>query len=243
MRILYQLTSPMEKTVLGPAEVARRREFLRARAAPGVEVEVWSLADGPPSIESAWEAALVVPELTQAVRRAEGEGFDAVIVGCFSDPGLDALRELVEIPVVGPGSSAVHLAAQLGTRFSVIAPLGGGEGRLAARLRALGLADKFASVRGIGLSVLDLARDREAVLERVTEVARTAAREDGADVFVLGCMSMGFVGVADDVQKRLDLPVVNPVVAALKTAEMMVAMGLAHSKAAYPVPPKLEVAR
>lgn len=190
MRILYQLTSPMEKTVLGPAEVARRREFLRARAAPGVEVEVWSLADGPPSIESAWEAALVVPELTQAVRRAEGEGFDAVIVGCFSDPGLDALRELVEIPVVGPGSSAVHLAAQLGTRFSVIAPLGGGEGRLAARLRALGLADKFASVRGIGLSVLDLARDREAVLERVTEVARTAAREDGADVFVLGCMSM-----------------------------------------------------
>lgn len=243
MRILYQLTSPMEKTVLGPAEVARRREFLRARAAPGVEVEVWSLADGPPSIESAWEAALVVPELTQAVRRAEGEGFDAVIVGCFSDPGLDALRELVEIPVVGPGSSAVHLAAQLGTRFSVIAPLGGGEGRVAARLRALGLADKFASVRGIGLSVLDLARDREAVLERATEVARTAAREDGADVFVLGCMSMGFVGVADDVQKRLDLPVVNPVVAALKTAEMMVAMGLAHSKAAYPVPPKLEVAR
>ena len=243
MRILYQLTSPMEKTVLGPAEVARRREFLRARAAPGVEVEVWSLADGPPSIESAWEAALVVPELTQAVRRAEGEGFDAVIVGCFSDPGLDALRELVEIPVVGPGSSAVHLAAQLGTRFSVIAPLGGGEGRVAARLRALGLADKFASVRGIGLSVLDLARNREAVLERVTEVARTAAREDGADVFVLGCMSMGFVGVADDVQKRLDLPVVNPVVAALKTAEMMVAMGLAHSKAAYPVPPKLEVTR
>lgn len=243
MRILYKLTSPMEKTVLGPAEVERRREFLRARAAPGVAVEVWSLADGPPSIESAWEAALVVPELTRAVRRAEGEGFDAVIVGCFSDPGLDALRELVDIPVVGPGASAIHLAAQLGTRFSIIAPLAGGEGRVAARLRALGLADKFASVRSIGLSVLDLARDREAVLERATEVARTAAREDGADVFVLGCMSMGFVGVTDDVQKRLDLPVVNPVVAALKTAEIMVAMGLAHSKAAYPVPPKLEVTR
>lgn len=243
MRILYQLTSPMERTVLGPAEIERRREFLRARAAPGVEVEVWSLADGPPSIESAWEAALVVPELSRAVCRAQGEGFDAVIVGCFSDPGLDALRELVEIPVVGPGASALHLAAQLGTRFSIIAPLGGGEGRVAARLRALGLADKFASVRSIGLSVLDLARDRGAVLERATEVARAAARDDGADVFVLGCMSMGFVGVTDEVQKRLGLPVVNPVVAALKTGEIMVAMGLAHSKAAYPVPPKLEVTR
>lgn len=243
MRILYQLTSPMEKTALGPGEVRRRHEFLQARAAPGVEVEVWSLEDGPASIESAYEAALVVPELTRAVTRARAEGFDAVIVGCFSDPGLDALRELVDIPVIGPGSSAVHLVAQLGTRFSIIAPLGGGEGRIAARLRALGLAGKFASVRGIGMSVLDLARDREAVLERVTEVARAAAREDGADAFVLGCMSMGFVGVADDVGKRLALPVVNPVVAALKTAEMVVAMGLSHSKAAYPVPPKLEVAR
>jgi allantoin racemase len=243
MRILYQLTSPMEKTVLGAAEVRRRREFLRARAAGGVEVEVWSLADGPASIESAWEAALVVPELTHAVRRARAEGFDAVIVGCFSDPGLEALRELVDIPVVGPGASAVHLAVQLGTRFSVISPGSGGTGRVAARLRALGLADLFASVRGIGMSVLDLAQDREAVLERVTEVARQAAREDGADVFVLGCMSMGFVGVTEDVQKRLQLPVVNPVVAALKTAEALVAMGLAHSKAAYPVPAKLEVTR
>jgi allantoin racemase len=243
MRILYQLTSPMEKTVLGPAEVARRREFLRTRAAPGVEVEVWSLADGPPSIESAWEAALVVPELTRLVVQARAEGFDAVIVGCFSDPGLEALRELVDIPVIGPGSSAVHLAAQLGTRFTIISPLGGGDGRVMARLRALGLADKFASVRGIGMSVLDLARDREVVLERVSEVARAAVREDGADVFVLGCMSMGFVGITDDVGKRLELPVVNPVVAALKTAEMVVAMGLSHSKAAYPIPPKLEVSR
>lgn len=243
MRILYQLTSPMEKTVLGPAEVRRRREFLSARAAPGVEVDVWSLAEGPDSIESAWEAALVVPELTRAIPRARAEGFDAVIVGCFSDPGLDALRELVDIPVIGPGSSAVHLAAQLGTRFAIIAPMGGGDGRVAARLRALGVADKFAGVRGIGMSVLDLARDREAVLERVTEVARASVREDGADVFVLGCMSMGFVGVTDDIGKRLELPVVNPVVAALKTAEAVVAMGLSHSKAAYPIPPKLEVAR
>lgn len=243
MRILYQLTSPMEKTVLGPAEVARRREFLRTRAAPGVEVEVWSLADGPASIESAWEAALVVPELTRAVVQARAEGFDAMIVGCFSDPGLEALRELVDMPVIGPGASAVHLAAQLGTRFTIISPLGGGDGRVTARLRALGLGDKFASVRGIGMSVLDLARDREGVLERVSEVARAAAREDGADVFVLGCMSMGFLGVADDVGKRIELPVVNPVVAALKTAEMVVAMGLSHSKAAYPIPPKLEVPR
>jgi allantoin racemase len=238
MRILYQLTSPMEKTVLGAGEVARRRAFLRERAGPGVEVDVWSLAEGPASIESAYEAALVVPELTERVRRAECLGWSAVIVGCFSDPGLDALRELVTIPVVGPGASAVHLAAQLGIRFSIISPLDTGAGRTTSRMRRLGLAGVFASVRGVNMPVLDVARQREAVLDRLEVVARAALREDGADVIVLGCMSMGFLGLTDDLQKRLEAPVVNPVVAALKTAETLVAMGLSHSKAAYPMPPK-----
>lgn len=240
MRILYQLTSPMEKTALGAPEVARRREFLRTRAA-GADVDVRTLSDGPASIESEWEAALVVPELCDAVRRAQQDGFHAAIIGCFSDPGLGALRELVNIPIIGPGSAAIHVAAQLGTRIGVISPLARASGPVAARFRALGCGDLFASVRGVGMSVLDVARQREAVLDRLQEVGQAAMREDGVDVIVLGCMSMGFHGITDEMTKRLEIPVVNPVTAALKTAEMVVSMGLSHSKAAYPVPPKMEV--
>lgn len=241
MRILYQLTSPMDKTVLGPGEVARRREVLRRQAAPGVEVEVRSLAAGPPSIESAYEAALVVPEVVRAAREAEGQGFDAVIIGCFSDPGLEAAREVVAIPVVGPGQSALHLAAQLGGRITIISPLAGALGRVEARLRALGLADRLASVRAVNMPVLDVARERAAVLDRLTEVGQQAVAEDRAEVLVLGCMSMGFLGLAADLGRSLGLPVVNPVAAGLKTAEMVVATGLSHSRAAYPAPPKHEV--
>ena len=239
MRILYQLTSPMEKTVLGAEEVARRRDFLRRRAALGVEIEVRSLCDGPASIESAWEASLVVPALCEAVVRAQAEGLSAVIVGCFNDPGLDALRELTSIPVVGSGAAALHLAAQLGTRFTIVSPLDEAPGRGHERLRTLALAPKLASVRAVNMPVLDLARARDAVLDRLEEVGRAALRDDGADALVLGCMSMGFLGITDDLQKRLDVPVVNPVTAALKTAEALVAMGLSHSKLAYPMPRKL----
>jgi allantoin racemase len=239
MKLLYQLTSPMEKTVLGAEEVARRREFLRQRAALGVEVEVRSLADGPASIESSWEGALVVPGLCEAVVRAQAEGLSAVIVGCFSDPGLDALRELTSIPIVGPGAAALHLAAQLGTRFTIISPLDTAPGRGHERLRGLALDAKLASVRGVNMPVLDLARARDAVLDKLEEVGRAALRDDGADTLVLGCMSMGFLGITDDLQKRLDVPVVNPVTAALATAEALVAMGLSHSKVAYPMPRKL----
>jgi allantoin racemase len=239
MTILYQLTSPMEKTVLGAEEVSRRREFLRQRAALGVEVEVRSLGDGPASIESAWEASLVVPALCEAVVRAQAEGMSAVIVGCFSDPGLDALRELTSIPIVGPGAAALHMAAQLGTSFTIISPLDSAPGRGQERMRGLALDGKLASVRAVNMPVLDVARSREAVLDKLEEVGRAALRDDGADVLVLGCMSMGFLGITDDLQKRLDVPVVNPVTAALKTAEAIVAMGLSHSKVAYPMPRKL----
>jgi allantoin racemase len=241
MRILYQLTSPMERTVLGKGEVERRRAFLQARAAPGTEVLVWSNISAPPSIESAYDAARSVPALLDLLHRAEAEGVDSVIIGCFSDPGIEAAREITTVPVIGPGAAAMHLAAQLGTRLSIIAPLEGNQGRARMRMRKLGLEGYFASVRGMGMAVVDLARDRERALERIAEVARRAVENDGADILVLGCMSMAFLDLTGEVQHRIGAPVVNPVLAALKTAEMTVLMRLVHSKLAYPTPPKMDM--
>ena len=236
MRILYQLTSPMDRT-LGPEEVERRRRVLQSYAATGAEVAVEPTARGPAAIESAHDAALVVPELIRLAPRAEERGFDAIIVGCYSDPGLDALREMLRIPVIGPGAASLHVAAQLGTRISLLTPAGRGYGRVAARMRALALGALLASVRGIGLSVMDLARQAPGALDKAAEAARAAVEEDRADVLVLGCMSMAFLpGIREDLSARAGVPIVNPVVAALKTAEMVAGMGLAQSKAAYPVP-------
>jgi allantoin racemase len=228
MRILYQLTSPMDRT-LGTGEIARRQGVLQASAAAGAEVACWPVTDGPAAIEGAADAAIVVPEMLKLVPRWETEGFDAVIVGCFSDPGLDALRERTTIPVIGPGAAALHLAAQLGNTLSILSPSGRSPGKVAARLRALGLADLFASVRGVGASVMDLASQKPGAFERIVEAGRACRTEDGAEVLVLGCMSMAFLpGVAQRLQAAVGCPVVNPVLAALKTAEMVVALGTGH---------------
>lgn len=241
MRILYQLTSPMDKTI-GPQEAARRQGVLQESAAAGTEVIVEPTAKGPAAIESAHDAGLVVPELIRLAPLAEKRGFGAIIIGCYSDPGLDALRELLTIPVIGPGAASLHLAAQLGTRISVLTPSGRGFGRVAARLRGLGIAPLLASVRGIGLSVIDLAQQKPGALDKAAEAARVAVEQDGADVLVLGCMSMAFLpGVTQALGKKVGVPVINPVIAALKTAEACVAMGLGHSKKAWPVPKPQEI--
>jgi allantoin racemase len=234
MRILYQLTSPMDKTI-GPQEVSRRQKVLQEHASAGVEVAAEPTAKGPASIESAHDAGLVLPELIRLAPIAQKRDFAAVIIGCYSDPGLDALRELLSIPVVGPGAASLHLAAQLGTRVSVLTPSGRGFGRVAARLRALGLDALLASVRGIGLSVMDLAKQAPGALDKAAEAGKTAVERDGADVLVLGCMSMAFLpDITARLGERIGVPVVNPVLAALKTAEALVTMRLSHSKQAWP---------
>jgi allantoin racemase len=241
MRILYQLTSPMHKTV-GSAEVARRQGVLQANAAAGTEVMAEPTAAGPAAIESAHDAGLVVPELMRLGPLAQKRGFEALIIGCYSDPGLDALRELLSIPVIGPGAASLHLAAQLGTRIAVLTPSGRGYGRVAARLRGLGLDCLLAGVRGIGLSVMDLAQQAPGALDKAAAAAQVAVEQDGADVLVLGCMSMAFLpDITSKLGERVGVPIVNPVLAALKTAEAMLTMRLAHSKRAWPPPKPQEI--
>src|SRR6476660_3781244 len=241
MRILYQLTSPMDKQ-FRTNEVARRHKVLQEYAGAGVEVAVEPTAKGPVAIESAHDAGLVVPELIRLAPAAERRAFSAIVIGCYSDPGLDALREMLTIPVIGPGAASLHLAAQLGTRLSVLTPAGRGFGRVAARLRALGLAPLLASVRGIGLSVLELAKQEPGAFDKAAEAAQAAVAHDGADVLVLGCMSLAFLpDIALRLGERAGVPVVKPVLAALETAEAVLSLRLAHSKRAWPAPKPQEI--
>jgi allantoin racemase len=220
MRILYQLTSPMHRT-MGQAEIDRRRAVLVNAAAPGTEVLVEPIEQGPATIEGPADAALVVPELLRLAPTWLSRDIDAVIIGCFSDPGLDALRMGPTPALIGPGAAAMHLAAQFGSRFSILAPTGRGQGRVLARLRGLGLAELFASVHGVGCTVMEMAQQQPDAFTRIVAAGKRCVEQDGADIIVLGCMSMAFLpGVAQRLQDELGCPVINPVLAALKTAEM-----------------------
>ncbi len=240
MRILYQFATAKHKSELGMAEVERRHAKLKRWVSDGVEVDVGLPDEGPGSIESRFEAAMSVPALLKRAQTAQEEGYDALIVSCYSDPGMDAAREVAAIPVVGSGQASMHMAAQLGGRFSIIAPNDAAGSRAYENPRKYGLAQSYASTRGCGLSVMDLAKNRNDALDRIAEVGRQAVEEDGADTLILGCMSMAFHDITEDLGERIGAPVVNPVPATLSMAEYLVRNGLSHSRRAYPTPPKLE---
>jgi len=97
-------------------------EFSRV-ASPDTELSVVHLDQGPASIESRYEAALAAPDVVRKAIEAEKDGMDAVVSNCMDDPGVEAAREMVSIPVIGPAQTSMHIATMLGHRFSVVGVL------------------------------------------------------------------------------------------------------------------------
>ena len=214
-----------------------RQEKLQAFLSPGVELETRSDYGGPESIESMWEEYLSVPGTMDLAVRLEREGFDALIPGCFGDPGLDGIREIVSIPVVGPGQAGMTVAAMLGHRFSIVTVVENIIRPLENLALLHGYASKLASVRQIGIPVLELNNDPDYTYHRAIEVCRETIEKDRADVLVMGCGTLSFR--SEELAAELGVPVVNPLRAALRMAELYVSSGISHSKRSYPTPRKI----
>jgi len=240
MRILYAVPGPMSRTSLGPPELQRRSGKLQDWSATDTKIDIRDTPRGPASIESAYEEYLSVPEAAELVVHAEDEGYDAAVLGCFGDPGIDALREVASrLVVVGPGEAAFHLATMLGEGFGIVTVTRGVVNPLRHLAARAGVTTKLAGITVVDAPVLDLGEDVDKTLDRMTQAGRRLIEERDADVLVLGCMTMAFLDVTAELEARLGVPIVNPAKAAVKVAEALVGCGLRHSKRAYPLPAKL----
>ena len=175
--------------------------------------------------------------ITEAGLRAEEEGYDAVVMDTVSDSGLSALRSRLTIPVLGPGLVSYAVAIMLGKRFSIITMWDQWRHLYEKNLDTYHLWGRCASIRAAGIRPdLEelLSGKEETVFPRLTEEARLAITEDGADVILLGSTTMH--QAAEYMARHLEAPVINPGPVAIKMAEAMVQLGLGHSKVAFPSP-------
>ena len=138
-----------------------------------------------------------------------------MIVACFSDPGVAALRERLPCPVIGIREAAIETALGLGARFGVIAIGTASIPRHLTAFDALGVRDRLAGDSPLGLSVPDL-QDPHKTEARMIEVAQRLKDDDGADVLILGCA--GMPQYRDAVAEATGLPVVEPCAAAVALA-------------------------
>jgi allantoin racemase len=232
----YKLTTGEEKTmkifVINPNTSERMTEHIQKELQrikrPDTDLTVVCSDKGPETIESAYDEACAIQPTLELVKRANRQGYDGVILACFSDPGLEAAREISEIPVIGIEQSTLHMAAMLGAKFSVLTPRQERIPSRRAHVHMYGLDYFLASVRSLDLSVAETDADPERTKLRILEVAKRAIEDDGAEVIVLGCA--GMAGYAPLVEETLGVKVLDPTAVALKVAEAMTDLGLTHSK-------------
>jgi Asp/Glu/hydantoin racemase len=178
----------------------------------GPTIECATLAEGPPGIETQRHVDEVVAPLCRLIERADAAAF---VIACFSDPGLYAAREVTDVPVFGIAQCGILTALARGERFGIIAILEASIPRHRRYVGALGLTERMAGERAVGLGVTELSRG-DVVEDRLAEVGAALRDEDAADVIVLGCA--GMARYRDSLEERLGCPVIDPTQAAVGMA-------------------------
>jgi len=199
-----------------------------------------AIESGPASIETYYDEAFAVAAMMPIVARG-AKTCDAMVVDCMADPGVRAARELVDVPVVGAAEASMALATQLGQRLGIISILENGAAQTELQVRAMGVDSRVVAIVGIDVPVLALGQDPGLTAAHLSVAARECVEDCGADVIVLGCTGMYMF--AERLRADLDVPVVEPLAAAFKTAEMLASLGLAHSHRRLYRRPDLDKAR
>lgn len=223
------------------AETLRAREvMLKKYAMEETEISVECIERGPESIESNYDKVLAGSYILDKVIAAAKNGFDAVIIYCGSDPVIEAARECVTIPVIGPGKAAMMIACDLAYNFSIISTLDLSIPRDKEYVRIAGLdITRLVSVRCLNMPVNNVRDDMEVSYQALLAAGRKAVEEDGAHALVLKCL--GMAGLGKRLQDDLGVPVIDTAFAAIKYAEMLVSLRLSHSRKSYPVPPEKKI--
>ncbi len=200
----------------------------RSVARNGTEIVAVSPTFGPASIESYYDEMLCAPGVIDEVQKGDQEGFDAYIVACYGDPGLHAAREATRKPVIGIAEASLYTASILAARFSIVTVIPRIKTVLEEMVANYGFSHKVANIRTTPLYVLDIEKDPAGALETLRAEARKAMAEDDAEAILLGCA--GFAEFANELERELDIPVLDGVVCAVKIAEAMVELGKCTSK-------------
>lgn len=211
-------------------QMEERCRFLSGFVSGDTELSMRCLEETPVQLDSVADAVMAGPEILKIAMEAERDGYDAVILYCFSDPAMEACRQAVSIPVVGCGQAACLMIPLVAYQGAVIVA---DERRIPEKRMSIGRtglsADRIAGFEAITTSGQE--ETRKVLMDALVDAGRRALANTGAQALVLGCLT--FLGTAPELEKFLGVPVIDPGPAAVILAEGMVRQGLRSSVRAF----------
>jgi Asp/Glu/hydantoin racemase len=199
----------------------------RAVASPGTVVTAVSAPFGLPLIVTRADWLAAGPATLAALAQHRG-GYDAAVIACFGDPGLDAAKELLDVPVLGISEAAFHAASMLGRRFGVVSFTTALRPMFEDCLAHHGLASRCAGFRMGPAFSGDPGTVAEDRLDLLAALCGESAEQDGAECIILAGGPLA--GIAPLLQPRVAVPLVDGTQAAVRLAEAMAGLMPRHPR-------------
>jgi Asp/Glu/hydantoin racemase len=186
----------------------------------------------------------ITPVFVDAVLEAQGSGYDAFVIGTYSEPIVTELRSLSKIPVITMPEASMLLACSVAPKFALVTL-----SRVAVSYMYKTIAAHKLEPRVSGVYVVDEMMDEEVLdkhfgepgpyLERFRQACRQAIR-NGAQAIIPAEGMMASLIVGNGVTEVDGAPIVDPIAAPILFAELAVRMGrttgVQQSRIAYPRP-------
>jgi Asp/Glu/hydantoin racemase len=199
----------------------RLREAAAQVAAPGTTLIPVTAPRGLPYIANRAEAQIGGAILLEMLAE-QHHAIDSAIIAAFGDPGLFGARELFDIPVVGMSEAAMLTACMLGRKFVIVTFSDALKPWYQDCVEMHGLQARCAGVHALGGSFSSILDVRDDMADLLVELANRVVVEVEADVVIFSGAPLA--GLTESVKHRIPVPVVDPIQAAVKLAEALVAL-------------------
>ena len=205
-------------------------KFIAKVTRPDTEVTHWYVDKYSGSLTNLYLAAVNNLPLVNRIIKAEEEGYDAVVVGCHADGGVQLARAVVHIPVIGPCEASLAVGHFIGEKFAMVTIREQYLRLLEYNIRLFGFEDRFIKNKPVRWleqwiwpAMIDAHHGKpDKFLELFEKTALECVR-DGADTVLVpgfpfgSALSMvGYTEVANT-----GVPVVDGAAAAFKMAELL----------------------
>jgi len=244
MRILFLNQAP-KTAKRGPAyEVEEIEKQLNSYASPGTTIEIgfpdnYEGAEvfhtlGAQSNLNGLHHMMETPAIVRKIVWASENGYDAVISSNTFDPGVDAGRLAVEIPVIGPLRTTMHAGLTLADRVGITVPLASHVPYTRRILRAYGLEGFVSGIKPLGIYGAKLKERKQEIFDGTVKLIRSLI-EEGAEIIVpLGGAIIPYVVDPDDLARETGVQVLNTKAICIRFAEMCVRFKMTQSALTYP---------
>jgi Asp/Glu/hydantoin racemase len=207
-------------------ELKRRDKQYRKYADTRFEIKIRQLIGGPPLTDNEEDLLLASKFIITEAVLSEKEGFDAILIDCTTDPGMEEIQQSLNIPIAGALKSSITLALTLGRTYSVIALDKSWADMIGQRISKYKMGRQLSSIETVGIHVYNPDRKRDmndtefqSFFNRLINAGQQAI-ESGAKTIILG--STTIIRGWKELEHILNIPVIAPGVAALKDAERMI---------------------